>query len=154
MAAGNHTVVYNEDLPSGSVITGSGRVSAATEHFNAWDASPFSAGQRIRLDEALVRATRTTGVRFNVYIGDLGPQPATGADELLPRTPDAPNSVLIAVSPNQRAIEIRGGAAAARVTDKVCQLGVTAAKAALAEGDLLDGIESAVNVIAAAITGP
>lgn len=155
MAAGNHkAVVKKDDLPPGHVVTPSGRVSGANDPTHNYDTSPFTRGQRIRLDEALIAATRATKVRFNVYIGDLGSDPAAGADDLLPRTPDASNSVLIAVSPNQRAIEIRSGAGAARVTDKVCQLGVTAAKSALSEGDLADGVLSAVNVISAALTSP
>ena len=112
---------------------------------------PYLAG-RDRVTEQLISYSLIDS--FFKFTSEGKPYPFPEPDELLPHTPDATNSVLIAVSPNQKAIEIRSGAAAARVTDKVCQLGVTAAKAALAEGDLLDGIESAVNVIAAAITGP
>nr|WP_156024587.1 DUF5130 family protein [Smaragdicoccus niigatensis] len=154
VASGKHAPVAHADLPSGSVVTNSGRVSSAAEHLYAFDPSPFTRGQRMRLDDALIAANRTTQVRFNVYVGDLGASTAAGADAILKTTPNADNSVLIAVSPNQRTIEIRGGAAATSVTDTVCQLGVTAAKSSLAEGDLLDGVVSAINVIASAITGP
>ncbi len=93
-------------------------------------------------------------MRFSVYIGDAV-NPAAETDALLPTTPDAENSVLIAVYPNQRAIEIRSGReASARATDRVLQLGVTAALASFGQGNLLDGITSAVRVMANAIIAP
>ena len=139
MAAGSH---------------GGARASLVSEPGTNHDTSPFTRKERIRMDEALTAANRSTGIRFTVYIGDLGTDTAAGAAAILAQAPDSANSVLIAASPNQRALEIRSGAAASRITDKVCQLGITAATAALAEGDLVDGLISSVNVIASAITGP
>jgi uncharacterized membrane protein len=63
--------------------------------------------------------------------------------------------VLIAVSPNQRTVEVRSGRAIAdRVTDRVTQLGATAAVASFSEGNLIDGLISAIRVMAAAISAP
>ncbi|QBJ95074.1 DUF5130 domain-containing protein [Rhodococcus sp. ABRD24] len=142
------------DLPVGTVVTTSGRISGLHrigEPFE--DQLPFTTDELVSLDDALTDATRATKVRFNVYVGDLGQNPAEGADALFPKTPEAARSILIAVSPNQRAIEIRGGRDVAnRVTDRVTQLGVTAAVASFGEGDLIDGLVSALRVMSAAIT--
>ena len=103
----------------------------------------------------MIEATRKTKVRFNVYLGELGDDPAQGVLDIFPNTPEAERSALIAVSPNQRAIEIRSGrAVASRVTDSIAQLGVTAAIASFGQGDLVDGIVAAVRVMSAAIAKP
>jgi hypothetical protein len=116
---------------------------------------PFSKEELIRLDTALIEATRKTKVRFNVYLGELGDDPAQGVLDIFPNTPEAERSALIAVSPNQRAIEIRSGRAVAnRVTDSIAQLGVTAAIASFGQGDLIDGIVAALRVMSAAVAKP
>ncbi|MFM1721944.1 MULTISPECIES: DUF5130 domain-containing protein [Rhodococcus] len=155
MASGDviQTSVAPADLPVGTVVTTSGRLSGVHRIGEAFDdLLPFTTDQLVRLDDALTDATRSTKVRFNIYVGDLGENPAIGADAVFPHTPEAERSVLIAVSPNQRTIEIRGGRAVQnRVTDRVAQLGVTAALASFGEGDLVDGLVSALRVMSAAI---
>ncbi|WP_072687821.1 DUF5130 domain-containing protein [Rhodococcus marinonascens] len=145
-----------ESLPVGSVVTASGRISGvhrAGEPFV--DDLPFTSDELVRLDVALTECTRKTKVRFNVYIGDLGDDTAAGADAMFSTTPEAERSVLIAVSPNQRTIEIRSGrAVAGRVTDRVAQLGTAAAVSSFGDGDLIDGLVSATRVMSAAITRP
>ncbi|RVW04801.1 DUF5130 domain-containing protein [Rhodococcus spongiicola] len=144
--------VAPEDLPVGTVLTASGRLSAVHRVGELLDRPPFTTDDLVRIDDALTDATRLTKVRFNIYVGDLGEDPAMGADAVFPTTPEAERSVLIAVSPNQRAIEVRGGRAVAnRVTDRVAQLGVTAAAASFTEGDLIDGLVSALRVMSTAI---
>ncbi|NLU84000.1 DUF5130 domain-containing protein [Rhodococcus sp. HNM0569] len=151
---GGHAVVAQRDLPIGSVVTSSGRISAvhrAGEPFG--DDLPFTTDQLVRLDDALTDATRATMVRFNIFVGDLEGDPAAAVDELFATTPDVERSVLIAVLPNQRVVEIRSGrAVAGRVTDRVAQLGVTAAVSSFREGDLIDGLVSALRVMTGAIT--
>ncbi|MCJ0903204.1 DUF5130 domain-containing protein [Rhodococcus sp. ARC_M6] len=159
MASGDHSAavaVAPEDLPMGSVITSSGRISGVHrvgEPFT--DDLPFETKDLVALDVALTEATRATKVRFNAYIGDLGANPAAGADALFPTTPEAERSVLIAVSPNQRVVEVRSGRVIAdRVTDRVAQLGATAAVSSFSEGNLIDGLISAIRVMSAAISAP
>ncbi|MFC9790546.1 DUF5130 domain-containing protein [Rhodococcus sp. NPDC127528] len=153
MAGGNRfPAVIEADLPVGSVVTASGRVSSVHRIGDPYDDLPFTVDELVTLDDALTDATRSTKVRFNAYIGPLGEDPATGVDELFPTTPEAERSVLIAVSPNQRAVEVRSGKAVAdRVTDRVAQLGVTAAVSSFGEANLIDGLVSAVRVMSAAI---
>ncbi|QXN95418.1 DUF5130 domain-containing protein [Nocardia iowensis] len=144
--------MVESDLPHGYVVTSSGRVSGVHEAGDVFKEAPFSDEERLAMDNVLTEATRATKVRFNVYIGDLGTDPAAGADAIFPTTPDATRSVLIAVSPNDKAIEVRSGREVAdRANDRVCQLGVTAALSSFRQGQLIDGLVSAVRVMAAAI---
>ncbi|MFC4376953.1 DUF5130 domain-containing protein [Nocardia halotolerans] len=153
MASSSWPTVVEADLPHGSALTSSGRVSAVHEPGTVFDEVPFTDRERVSLDNALTEATRATKVRFNIYLGDLGATPAAGADAILPNTPEAADSVLIAVSPNQGVIEVRSGAAVAeRADDRICQLGVTAALASFRQGNLIDGLISAVRVMAAAMS--
>ena len=88
-------------------------------------------------------ASRETGLRFTLYIGDLGkpdPPPGRGAARAAPaRTPA--DSVLIAVSPGQKVVEVVTGAAAARrLPDRACALAVLSMTTTFASGDLVGGI--------------
>lgn len=158
MAGGNRfPAVVEADLPAGSVVTASGRVSGVHKCGDPLGdtALPFGVDELVALDDALTDATRATKVRFNVYVGDLGQDPAAGVSELFGQTPEAARSVLVAVSPNQRVVEVRSGRDVAdRVTDRVAQLGVTAAVSSFADNDLIDGLISAVRVMSAAIATP
>ena len=142
-------------LPYPAVVTSGGRISGVHEAGDVFPELPFRKEELVRLDTALTQATRKTMVRFNVYLGDLGDDPAQGVLDIFPNTPEAERSALIAVSPNQRAIEIRSGRAVAnRVTDSIAQLGVTAAVASFGQGDLIDGIVAALRVMSAAVAKP
>jgi hypothetical protein len=104
----------------------------------------FSYQELLRLDEALTMSSRETGLRFTLYIGDLGPQTRARAEELFERSgpgPDLPDSVLLAVSPGQRVVEVVTGAAAARrLPDRACALAVLSMTNAFGSGDLVGGI--------------
>ncbi|MGY1603140.1 DUF5130 family protein [Geodermatophilus sp. SYSU D00815] len=95
-----------------------------------------------RLDEALTMASRETGLRFTLYIGDLGKGTRLRAEELHAASgPDPSNSVLVAVSPGQRVIEVVTGATAARrLPDRACALAVLSMTTSFAGGDLVGGI--------------
>ena len=104
----------SEDLPLGSVVTSSGRISTA-EVFTEPDLSglPFTPVQLSRLDEALTLASRDSGLRFSVYLGELGPRPTDTAQRLHGQMEGADESVLVAVSPEQRVVEVVTGTDAA-----------------------------------------
>ena len=87
-------------------------------------------------------SSRETGLRFTLYIGDLGAQTRARAEELFERSgSDLPDAVLIAVSPGQRVVEVVTGAAAARrLPDRACALAVLSMTNAFASGDLVGGI--------------
>ena len=143
-------------LPYGAALTGSGRISAVFP-FGTLNPEllPFETPDLVALDDALIEATRATQIRFNIYVGDLGADAASGADEGFPHTPDAIRSILIAVDPNSKAIEIRSGSRVSdRANDRVAQLGITAAVGPFRDGELIDGLVSSVRVMAAAIVSP
>ena len=102
----------------------------------------FSWQELARLDEALTMASRETGLRFTLYIGDLGKHTRMRAEELFGQSGGAlPESVLIAVSPGQRVVEVVVGAAASRrLPDRACALAVLSMTNTFAAGDLVGGV--------------
>src|SRR5699024_10647166 len=100
----------SDDLPLGSVVTSSGRISTA-EVFAEPDLSglPFTPVQLTRLDEALTLASRHSGLRFSVDVGDVGARPTDTAQRLHGQTDGSDEAVLVAVSPEQRVVEVVTG---------------------------------------------
>ena len=95
-----------------------------------------------RLDEALTMSSRETGLRFTLYIGDLGKRTRIRAEELFGQSGgDLTENVLIAVSPGQRVVEVvTGSAAARRIPDRACALAVLSMTNTFAASDLVGGI--------------
>jgi hypothetical protein len=86
-------------------------------------------------------SSRETGLRFTLYIGDLGAQTRSRAEELHARGGDPADSVLLAVSPGQRVVEVvTGPSAARRLPDRACALAVLSMTNSFAAGDLVGGI--------------
>lgn len=110
---------------------------------------PFNTRQLLRLDEALRVADRSTGLTFSVYIGDLD-EPVRGhAEKLHAQLADPDRSVLVAVSPNQRALEIVTGAVARkRILDREAKLAALSMVAAFGGGDLAGGVISGLDQLA------
>ncbi len=161
MAAGSHAVVGpaarldTAALPVGWSVTSSGRMSIATDPANLPHQYPFGALDLVTLDNALTQASRQARARFAVYIGDLGAETSTRAQQILADVPTRSNAVLLAVSPDQRAIEVAYGAELrGRGIESAAPLGVSAAASAFREGNLIDGLISAVRVMSAAISRP
>ena len=104
--------------------------------------TPFSLQELSRLDEALTMSSRETGLRFTLYVGDLGQRTRTRAEELHATSGGDPaDAVLLAVSPGQRVVEVvTGHAAARRLPDRACALAVLSMTNAFASGDLVGGI--------------
>lgn len=153
MATGEVSTIDPADLPYGSAITYSGRISGVTEPGEASLHYPFPVKELVALDDALTYGSRGCNVRFAAYIGDLGSDTAARAREILAKVPTPNEAVLIAVSPDQRAIEVVYGAGVgARIAPVAASQGVAAAAAALSDGDLIDGLVSAVRVLSAGIT--
>jgi len=112
----------------------------ATGVSNALD-GPFTTRQLLRLDRALRVADDSTGLVFSVYVGELD-EPVRGcAEKLHGQLTDPGRSVLVAVSPNQRVLEIvTGGQARRRLPDRACKLAALSMAAAFGGGDLAGGI--------------
>jgi hypothetical protein len=101
---------------------------------------PFTTPQLLRLDEALRLADESTGLTFSVYVGDLD-EPVRGhAEKLHGQLEDSDRSVLLAISPNQRVLEIVTGALARRrIPDRAAKLAALSMAAAFGGGDLAGG---------------
>lgn len=158
MAGGEHkSVVYvdPESLPAGWAVTSSGRLSGVTEPGEPSETYPFSIKDRVALDDALKYGSRASKARFAVYIGELGADTAAEARLILAKVPTPDDAVLLAVSPNQRAIEVvYGSALQGRGAESAAPLGVAAAASAFQEGNLIDGLISAIRVMSAGISRP
>ena len=102
----------------------------------------FSYQELARLDEALTMSSRETGLFFNLYLGDLGKRTRSRAEELHASSKaDPSDSVLIAVSPGQRVVEVVTGASAGRrLPDRACALAVLSMTSSFAAGDLVGGL--------------
>lgn len=135
------------------MLTASGRHSGVSEPGVPPVQYPFPTMDLIRLDDALTYGSRQAKARFAVYIGDLGPDPAARARQILARVPTPDNAVLLAVSPDQRAIEVVYGAdLRGRGADAAAPQGVSTAAAAFKEGKLIAGLVKAVEVMSAGIS--
>lgn len=119
-----------------------GRVSVARQVLPQPSRVPFSTVALSRLDEALTLASRDTGLRFTIYLGELGGNTRQRAEQLHDTLgPAAANAVLVAVSPGECVVEIVTGAESrARLPDRACKLGVMTMIASFKEGDLINGL--------------
>ena len=154
MASGEVSTVAPSDLdlPYGYALTYSGRISGVTEPGELSVHYPFPTMDLVVLDDALKYGSRAAKARFAVYIGDLGADTAASAREILAKVPTPNNAVLLAVSPDQHAIEVVYGAdVKGRGIEEAATLGVSAAAASFKEGNLIDGLISAVRVLSAGV---
>jgi Domain of unknown function (DUF5130) len=153
VASGEVATIRPAELPNGSVVTTSGRISGVTEPGEVSVHYPFPISDLVTLDDALTYGSRAAGARFAVYIGDLGSDTAARAREILGRVPTPDNAVLIAVSPNQHVIEVvYGSQVRGRGVESSAPLGVAAAASAFQDGELIDGLVSAVRMTSAGIS--
>ncbi|GAA3203474.1 DUF5130 family protein [Dactylosporangium siamense] len=110
---------------------------------------PFTTRQLLRLDEALRLADSSTGLTFSIYVGELAEPMRASAEELHGQLADPPHSVLIAVSPNQRTLEIiTGGEARRRLPDRAAKLAALSMAAAFGGGDLAGGLVAGLSQLA------
>ena len=155
MVSGEIATIEAANLPTGWVLTSSGRVSGVTEPGELSVTYPFPVKDLVVLDDALKYGSRAAKARFAVYIGDLGEDTAARAREILTQVPTPDNAVLLAVSPNQRAIEVvYGTAVKGRGIEESAPLGVSAAAASFKDGNLMDGLISAIRVMSAGVSAP
>ncbi|MBS1696025.1 MAG: DUF5130 domain-containing protein [Actinobacteria bacterium] len=153
MASGDVATIAPAELPYGWAVTSSGRISKVTEPGALSVHYPFPVMDLVVLDDALKYGSRAAKARFAVYVGPLGEDTASAAREILAKVPTPDNAVLLAVSPDQRAIEVvYGSQVKGRGIETAAPLGVSAAASAFAEGNLMDGLISAVRVLSAGVS--
>jgi hypothetical protein len=141
-----------DDLPYGSGLMPSGRVSVAKEVKPEPSGLPFDHAELSQLDEALTLSSRESGLDFSIYLGDLtsaeDSDPRQAAEGLHASAPDPANAVLIAVSPGQRAVEVvTGEESSKRLPDRSCKLAVMSMVASFKEDDLAGGLISALRML-------
>jgi hypothetical protein len=155
VASGELATIDRSKLPVGWVVTTSGRISGVTQPGDVSVDYPFPTMDLVTLDDALTYGSRQAKARLAVYIGDLGADTAARAREILALVPSPNEAVLLAVSPNQHAIEVVYGAGVkGRGAEATAPLGVAAAASALKEGNLMDALISGVRVLSAGISPP
>jgi uncharacterized membrane protein YgcG len=109
---------------------------------------PFTTRQLLRIDEALLAAERESGLTFSVYVGPLEEPTREHAERLHDQLPDPDNAVLIAVSPNQRVLEIvTGEKSSQRLPRQVCALAALSMTASFGGGDLAGGIVTGLRML-------
>jgi len=153
VARGEVATIEPADLPSGFVLTTSGRISGVTEPGELSVHYPFPISDLVAVDDALTYGSRASKARFAIYLGDLGADTAARAREILARVPTPDNAVLLAVSPDQSAIEVvYGSQVRGRGAESAAPLGVAAAASSFEQGNLIDGLVSAIRVLSAGIS--
>jgi hypothetical protein len=152
VAHGEVAKVESRGLPAGFAYTSSGRISGVTEPGELSSDLPFSINELVAVDDALKYASRASNARFAVYLGDLGNDTAARAREILASVPTPNDAVLLAVSPNQSVIEVvYGSGVRGRGAESAAPLGVAAASSSFEQGDLIDGLVSAIRVLSSGI---
>jgi len=111
---------------------------------------PLTFSQLEQLDEVIVEAERFTGLRFAIYLGDLGPDTRAGAEAVHAGLgADGPMAVLLALSPGQRVVEVvTGYEAAQRISDRAARLAVLSVVASCTDGDLMGALVNGVRTLA------
>ena len=110
---------------------------------------PFTTRQLLRLDDALRIADQQTGLTFSIYVGELEAPTREFAEKLHQQIEHYGRAVLIAVSPNQRRLEIvTGNEARKRISDRDAKLAGLSMAAAFAGGDLAGGVLAGIDQLA------
>lgn len=135
----------------GEAVVGTGRISAARMVKPVLPTLPFTRSQLATLDDALVQASRSANLYFGVYLGDLGADTRGRAQMLFDSMGKwADYAVLVAVSPEQRVVEVvTGSKAAQRLPDRGCKLAVEGMVSSFKAGDLAGGLTAGLRTLAA-----
>jgi Domain of unknown function (DUF5130) len=136
------------EKPGGPTVSADPELTVSDSGQAALD-GPFTTRQLLRLDEALRVADKQTGLTFSVYIGDLEEPVREYTEKLHKQLDGAARAVLVAVSPNQRVLEIvTGNEARKRITDRDAKLAALSMAASFAGGDLAGGVLSGLDQLA------
>lgn len=116
---------------------------------------PFDVRELLHLDEALTAAERDGGgLHYSVYVGPLQDPVRDAAEALHDKLHDPDRSVLIAVSPEQRQLEIvTGKVAQEKIPDRSAALVAFSMEAAFGAGQLAGGIITGLRMLAEAAAG-
>lgn len=108
---------------------------------------PFSASQLNDVRRAISLAEDMSGLTFAVHVGNLDEGRAS-AEALMGTLPAPANSVLVAVDPDARSVDIVTGPQARRwLPDDRCQLAILTMSSRFAYGDIAGGVRAGLIVL-------
>lgn len=112
------------------------------------DLQPFTPEQVASLSSTIRSAENVANVAFETFIGRL-PDARNSALALHSKLPDAADTVLIALDPHSRGLEIVVGPVAKEViSDRTCQLAALSMTSRFVVGDLINGLRDGIGVMA------
>ena len=105
--------------------------------------------QRAELARILAAASQSAGLSFRLVVGELEHGRESALEQLAALGRSASETVLVAVDPAARGLEIvTGGRAAAAVDDRSCALAALAMTSSFSAGDLVGGIRNGLQILA------
>ncbi len=109
----------------------------------------FNDAQRASIDKAIRDAETVCRYEFSVYVGRFEDEPRVFADRLHSALVAPDRSVLVAVDPAARSVEVVTGAQVRRVLeDHQVRLAVAEMQSQFAVGDLCGGIVRGIHLLA------
>jgi len=108
---------------------------------------PFSTAQLADVERAIELATQQSGLQYATYVGDL-PDGRVSAEEMLLAMPVPESSVLVAVDPNVRSVDVVTGREAQRwLTNDKCALAVLTMDSRFRVGDIAGGLHDGIVIL-------
>jgi uncharacterized membrane protein len=105
--------------------------------------------QRTSLGRVLRSASESSDLTYRLYVGALQRGRESALEQLAACGADAADTVLVAVDPGARALEIvTGSRAAASLGDRACGLAALAMTSSFSAGDLVGGVRNGVQILA------
>ena len=115
----------------------------------------FSDAQRASIDKAIRDAETVCRYEFSVFVGRVEGEPRPFADRLHSALVAPARSILIAVDPAARVVEVVTGAEVRRaLDDQQVRLGIAEMQSQFAVGDLCGGIVRGIHRLAAQARKP
>ena len=106
------------------------------------------ASERRAIQRCVDLAREISGLRFAVRVGNL-PEGRTAAVAAHARLADAERTVLVAVDPTARTVDIvTGRVAALAIDDRACEFAVLSMVSSFANDDLIGGLRGGITLLA------
>jgi hypothetical protein len=110
-------------------------------------AGDLKPAQRAELQRLLEHAEQQSGLTFSAYLG-AWPGGRAGAEALLERLADPDRTVLVAVDPAGRELEIvTGRLARIPLDDRACGLAALSMTSSFTTGDIMGGLRDGLSVL-------
>lgn len=115
----------------------------------------FNSAQRREIDDAVRAAETSSRLEFSVYVGPVEGEPREAAERLHAALSAPALSVLVAIDPDRRVLQVVTGADARRtLSDDAAKLAAVAMQSAFSEGDLVGGIKRGLSLLAESARAP